>query len=109
MAQPILSGSFGGTGQSAAVQIFGRFNLSLTGTFSGTVALERSDSKTGTFTPVARDTSGTQATFTTAFEGLSMEEDEQGMWYRLNCTAYTSGTINYRIGLGSVVQPGQRA
>lgn len=109
MAQPILSGSFTGTGTSAVVQIFGRFNLSITGTFVGTVALQRADSSGGTYTAVARDTSGTQATFTSAFQGLSMEEDEQGMWYRLECTAYTSGTINYRIGGGSVVQPGQRA
>lgn len=109
MAQARLEGSFTGTGQSAAVQLYGRFNLSLTGTFVGTVQLERSDSQSGTFTVVARDVAGTPASFTTAFAGLAMEEDEQGMWYRLNCTAYTSGTIGYRIGVGSVILPGQRA
>lgn len=109
MATPLSSGSFTGTGQSTPVQIYGRFNLSLTGTFVGTVQLERADSSGGTFTVVSRDVAGTPATFSTAFQGLPIEEDEQGMWYRLNCTSYTSGTIGYRNGVGSVILPGQRA
>lgn len=109
MATPLSSGSLTSATTTTPVQIFGRANLSLTGTFVGTVALERADSSTGTFTVVSRDVAGTPATFTTAFQGWPFEEDEQGMWYRLNCTSYTSGTINWRFGVGSVLVPGQQA
>lgn len=109
MATPLSSGSFTATGQSTPVQIYGRANLSLTGTFVGTVQLERSDAQAGTYTVVARDVTGTPAVWSSAFQGVPFEEDEQGMWYRLTCTSYTSGTINYRIGVGSVIVPGQKA
>lgn len=109
MATPIASGSFTGTGTSTPVQLHGRFNLSLTGTFVGTVQLERADASSGTFTVIARDIAGTPASWSSAFQGLSIEEGEQGMWFRLNCTSYTSGTINWRIGYDSVIAPGVRA
>ncbi|HEX9446804.1 MAG TPA: hypothetical protein VF920_02455 [Dongiaceae bacterium] len=95
-AVEVQTGSFSATGTSTARAIWSDFNIALWGTFVGTVAVERSFDGGTTFLPVARDTSGTAATFT-APTSLSISEPERGVLYRLNCTAYTSGTINYRL------------
>lgn len=74
----------------------GYFNFFVYGTFVGTVRLEKSFDGGTTWIPASLDTSGTPASYTgpvsvTGFEG------EKGMYYRANCTAYTSGTINVRM------------
>ena len=65
---------------------------------SGTVRLERSFDGGVTWIP---DTiqGGTTAMSFVDFSAVSQRilEPEQGVFYRLNCVAYTSGTINYRI------------
>lgn len=95
-ALEVLSGSLAATGASAGRAMWGDFNIALSGTFVGTVAVERSFDGGVTYIPVARDTSGTAASFT-APTSLSISEPEKGVLYRLNCTAYTSGTVNYRL------------
>jgi len=95
-ALEVLNGSFAATGTSAAKALWGDFNIALWGIFVGTVAVERSFDGGTTFVPVARDTSGTAASFT-APTSLSISEPEKGVLYRLNCSAYTSGTVNYRL------------
>lgn len=87
----VLSGSFTATGLSDPISITGPFSLSLS--FGvGTVALERFDS--------ANDQWVTESTYTdsTAKAG---DEPEHGIKYRLNCSAYTSGTIYYRLAQGT--------
>jgi hypothetical protein len=100
MAQNVSS-TFTGTGQSASFLIKGvddrrptSFNLSLWGTFVGTVQLERSFDGS-TWLPLTAN--GTQIYKFTAPCSEPVEESEIGVLYRLNCTAYTSGTINYRL------------
>ncbi len=95
-ALEVLSGSFAATGQSAARAMAGDFNIALWGTFAGTVAPERSFDGGTTWLPVAKDTSGAAASFTVP-TSLSISEPEKGVLYRLNCTAYTSGSIGYRL------------
>lgn len=95
-AVEVLSGSFSAIGISAGKALWGDFNIVLWGTFVGTVTVERSFDGGTTFVPVARDTSGTAASFT-APTSLSISEPEKGVLYRLNCTAYTSGTASYRL------------
>lgn len=88
------TGTFTATGQSADATFKGEFNVSLWGTFVATVQLERSFDAGSTWLPVTA--LGTGITFTApATEVFS--EPEAGVRYRLNCTAYTSGTVNYRI------------
>lgn len=96
MAQAVpLTGSFAATGQSAAVSVYGQFNVTLRGTFVGTVKLQRSfDGET--WDDCARDSEGTLMSWTAPYSGQWFEP-EKGVAYRLNCTAYTSGTISYRI------------
>jgi hypothetical protein len=95
-AVEVLSGSFAATGTSAARALWNAFNIVLWGTFVGTVNVERSFDGGTTFVPVARDTTGTAMSFT-APASLAVSEPERGVLYRLNCTAWTSGSISYRL------------
>lgn len=92
-----VTGSFGAAGQSATFSPMpGRdFNVSLWGTFSGTVQLERSLDGAANWLPITA--AGTQLYQWTAPASETASEAEAGVLYRLNCTAYTSGTINYRL------------
>lgn len=100
MAAPV-TGSFTATGQSSSFRPVlrsangggGAFNISLWGTFSGSVTVQRSFDGGTTWvdkTPSSIYTLTAPASFTD-------EEPEVGVIYRLNCTSYVSGTINYRI------------
>lgn len=98
MSRPIalVSGTFGATGQSAAVELYGNynFNLSFAGAV-GTVRLERSYDG-GSSWVVTTKPDLTAASFTADVDGVGFEP-ESNVLYRWNCTAYTSGTISYRL------------
>ena len=100
MAGPV-TGTFTATGQSASFQptirdrSWGQMNVSVSGTFVGTVQLERSFDGTNWFV-CSSDSAGTAASWTAPFSVIA-EENERGVIYRLNCTAHTSGTVTYRI------------
>jgi len=66
-------------------------------TFSATVQLERSFDGGATFTVCNIGSSGALAQWTAGPINLSFGEPERQVLYRLNCIAYSSGTINYRI------------
>jgi hypothetical protein len=93
---PVAS-TFTATGQSSALTpVAGRgFNISLWGTFVATVRLERSFDGGTTWLPITAN--GTGLMNFTAACSEQWSDDEVGVQYRLNCTAYTSGTVNYRI------------
>lgn len=84
----LVSGSFASTGASSTVTINGCFNLSLSGFGSATVDVERSFDSGSTWVTVE--------SFTADAERIGKEPENRVM-YRLNCSAYTSGTITYRI------------
>jgi len=85
----ILSGTFGATGESTDVPLFRNFNISIQGTFTATVHLQRTFDDGATWE--------TTATYT-APVSTAGEEIEKGVSYRLSCSAYTSGTATYRLG-----------
>jgi len=101
MTQPV-TGSFTATGQSNSFKpvmrtmAWGQFNVSASGTFVATVQLERSFDNGDNWFVCSRDSSGTAASWTAPFSVVG-EEPTPGVIYRLNCTAYTSGTVTYRI------------
>lgn len=101
MALNVITGSFTATGQSASFAPFSQpvpprdFNVSLWGTFSATVQLERSLDNGSTWLPITA--AGTQLYVWTTPASEVVEEPEASVIYRLNCTAFTSGTVNYRI------------
>jgi hypothetical protein len=65
--------------------------------FNATVQLERSFDGGLTYIPCNLGTAGVIALWTTGPISFTFGEPERQTLYRLNCVAYTSGTINYRI------------
>lgn len=108
-ANAVVTGSFTATGQSTSYLVWGSFNVAIygssgpNGSWNGTVRIERSFDGGTTWIVAGVGGSGTQATYNTPNQDVSVvvTEPEQGMLYRLNCTAYTSGTINYRLSTTS--------
>lgn len=113
----VLSGTFAAAGQSGnlgavgmtrrdqfstaekddnTATFYGGFNVAIWGTFVATVTVERSFDGGTTWVPVAA-TAGGSALSHTAPTSYSLQEVERDVLYRLNCTAYTSGTVNYRV------------
>lgn len=82
MATLIASNDFAAVGAGTAIKRQGQFALSLSGTFSATIALERTLDGTN-WRMVEQYTAPVEKT---------IEEPLVGVQYRLNCTAYTSGT-----------------
>lgn len=93
----VVSGTFTSTGTSPAFTPRPQymFNVSLWGTFVGTVSLERSFDLGTTWLPLTAN--GVSIESFTAPCSEQLQEDELKVQYRFNCTAYTSGTINYRL------------
>jgi hypothetical protein len=115
-ANAVVAGSFTATGHSASFLVTGWFNVSVygssgpNGSWSGTVQLERSFDGGTTWIVAGVGRSGTQNVWSTANTDASITafEPEKGMLYRLDCTTYTSGTINYRLsttGTGATAGP----
>lgn len=96
-----VTGSFAATGQSAGITVKGvddqrahPLNISLWGTFVATVQVERSFDNGTTWLPLTA--LGSSIPFTAPASEV-FDEGETGVQYRLNCTSYTSGTVNYRL------------
>lgn len=92
-----VSGTFAATGSSAALMpikkvggIEKSMNLSLSGTWAGTVLTERSFDGGTTYFTVGSYTASTEA---------RIPESEVGVLYRLRCSVYTSGTVTYRLSI----------
>lgn len=95
-----VNGSFTTTGQSATVRLSDNYSLSLSGTWAGTVELQRYDAENSEWVTVSAPTSSGLASFT-ANIALNGEEVNARTPYRVNCTAFTSGTIKYNLRQGS--------
>lgn len=92
----IIDGAFAAAGQSLPFVIPQSrvdFNISVWGTFSGTVVVERSFDGGNTWIPKWPDAVYSISTPVT----FSDNEPEEGVRYRLNCTGFSSGPINYRV------------
>lgn len=92
----VVTGTFTGTGASSSIRVGqrtgnGEFNIHLSGTWVGTVDLQRSFDNGTTWVDVADESY-------TANTDRVGDEPENGVLYRLNCSAYTSGTVTYRLG-----------
>ncbi|MCK8788160.1 hypothetical protein M0638_27815 [Roseomonas sp. NAR14] len=89
------TGTLGAAGAGVAVSIprLCDFTLSLSGPFVGSAVLERSAD--GNAPWIACTSGGTVVSFSGPCVELCREVP--GGFYRVNCTAYTSGTITWRI------------
>jgi hypothetical protein len=99
-AKSIVTFAHTATGVSGSSAFFpGGINVSVWGTFVGTVQIERSFDGGAIWLVVDKDLTGADLTFT-APQSLVVEEVESAVLYRSNCTAFTSGTINVRLSQG---------
>jgi hypothetical protein len=89
-----ITGTLSAAGASASVKVRGDFNFSLWGTFAATCELDRSfDSGT---TWIQLTAIGSPFSWTAPATEV-LNEPESGILYRVNCTAVSSGTVNYRV------------
>jgi len=98
-AQPV-TGTFAATGQSSAFfPMPGTFSVNLSSGVA-TVKLERSTDSGSSWIDVSSDALGTVASWSlnSTEVAVLVDEPEIDVQYRLNCTAYTSGTVTYRLG-----------
>lgn len=71
------------------------FNVSIWGAFVASVRMTRSFDGGTTWLPITA--AGTSLYAWTAPASEAAQETEVSVLYRLECTAWTSGTVNYRI------------
>lgn len=101
--------AFTGTTSGNGVFVLGDFNVSVWGVFVATVVLEQSSDGGVTWIPEISRFNNVAVSFN-APGALTVIEPEPGVQYRLRCSAFTSGTVNWRIAAGTNVQAniGQR-
>jgi len=111
-ANAVVSGAFTSTGVSPAFIFYGAFNVAIYGSsgpngpWSGSVQLERSFDGGNTWIVCGVGGAGNQAVYAATSGGdvsLVVGEPEKGIGYRLHCTSYTSGTINYRMSATGIL------
>jgi hypothetical protein len=95
MTAKVQPSVFSAVGAGTAIELFGSFNVSVSGTFTGSVRLERSFDAGGTWLPLT-DQYGTQIAFTTPVSLLAYEP-EQNVLYRPNATALSAGSATVRL------------
>lgn len=102
LAQTVLTGTMGATSTTpgSSVALLGNFNVAIWGTFVGTAQVVTSFDGGTTWIPVINKRTGSTITFT-APGAIQEDEVEPGVLYGLICTAFTSGTINWRISEGA--------
>lgn len=81
-----VTASLTADGSTAALQVTGNFNLSLSGTWDATVTVQRSWNKTDWFDV---------DTFTSNYQGVGYDAEE--VYYRATVSGYSSGTVVIRI------------
>ena len=93
----VVEGTFTGTAEGAAVAIQGHANVLIGGSFVATVQVQKSFDGGATWFIVSRDSAGALAEYTSpGFNGTIIEPESQ-ILYRVECTAFTSGTVIWRI------------
>jgi hypothetical protein len=98
-----IAGSFALAVAGASIQMRDSFNVAIYGVFSATIVLEKSFDRqnvandgAATWSAVSRDIAANPASYT-APTGIVVSEPEAGIYYRLRCSSYVSGTANWRL------------
>lgn len=95
-ARVLSAGDLTATGKGTAVVAPATtINVTVSGTFTATWRPVRSFDGGTTYHPVT-DVYGVIYSFTSP-ASFVIEEPERNVWYAVECTAYTSGTITYRL------------
>lgn len=96
MSQHSINGTISAQGPTPSIKIYKGGNFAIWGTFSAVVKIESSYDNGANWLVVSKNTNGDEAAFS-APVNLSFDEPERDVLYRLNCTSFVSGPINYRI------------
>ena len=76
------------------------FSVFLGGSFSATVLIERSPDGGVTYYPCSTDATGTAASYTAPMS-VDVIAAQFNLLYRLRCTSFNSGTVNYTLCQGT--------
>lgn len=95
IARAFTSGTLTSAAAGAGMYVVGNFNISVSGTFVATLIPERSFDGGTTYLPLAFS-DGTTISYS-APASATWSEPETGVLYRVRCSAFTSGTIAWRI------------
>lgn len=96
MGANAVTGTFTAAGTSPSIVLRGGFNTALWGTFVADIQLEQSYDNGTTWLPVSMDGTGTPNEYTGPCN-IAWVQPERDVMTRFNCTAFTSGPVNYRI------------
>lgn len=96
LALSVVTGSSTATGASEARVFTGTFNVTLRVPGTQTFQLQRSFDGGTNWDTVSKDADGNAASYTVSCS-FTLFEPEEGVLWRVNCSAYTSGTGVYRI------------
>ncbi|MCP5364277.1 MAG: hypothetical protein H6905_03430 [Hyphomicrobiales bacterium] len=88
MTVAIVTGEFKTLEASAPVSLYQKYNMSISGSFSAEVQLERSFDKGLTWHVLE--------TVTAPRQHIG-EEPETGILYRVRCSRYSDGPVHYRL------------
>ena len=100
LASNVKTGSLTSVSAVGGIMMLGTFNATLSGTWVGTMQLQRSFDGGNTYVPCGIDAAGDQANYTSNVS-LTLTENEPGVYYQWACTAFTSGTIITRLSGGN--------
>jgi len=101
-ANAVVTGSFTATGAGSDFSVYGVFNIAVWGTFDATAVLQKTFDGGTTWIGVLSPYTGTAVSIT-ASGALQFAECEQGVSYRLDCSTYVSGTMNYRLSTSGLM------
>jgi len=98
----VVSGDLAATGNSDSAVFAGHFNVTLTGTWTGTALLQRSFDTGSTWSTASVDGAGTNASYTGNVSVVAFEP-ERNVLYRINFTR-SSGTLTVRLSQSADVR-----
>jgi len=96
MASSVLTGTLSSAAAGESRVFTGTFNVELQISGTLTVAIQRSFDGGTTFVTVAQSADGTAAAYT-ASTSFSLFEPEEGVYWRVNVTSFTSGSCTFRV------------
>lgn len=96
MASSVLSGVLSSAEAGLSRVFTGTFNVELQISGTLTAAIQRSFNGGTTWVTVSQSADGTAAAYS-ASVSMSLFEPEEGVYWRVNVTSFTSGSCTYRI------------
>lgn len=99
----VVTGTLATSGAaSPSVAIYGNFNVTISGSFTGTAQVQRSFDNGTTWNTVSTDGTGSAASYSAPCSVTGIEV-EWALLYRIYCSALSAGSITYRLSANPVL------